>query len=367
MQSNSKRKTNHILAIFLVMFSAVGVVGVLAWKTSAEANRLNGFKRKVEQIKIKRVNAFARDENIGRIVGANANALYFQTKIPGNFFILDPQLKNPRYMSINIPVNSETATAFSSTVDSPSIKVYLGNMHGVIYGNMIDKKFQFLDFGTSGYTRSVSISDHSFIVRAFDKKNEKLDQIFIRSSPVERKILRENNILERKGDGGIPTDGMLHYDPTTHLITYVFFYHNGFLTLDTNLNLVYKGNTIDTLKSFQTKARGYAVGGEAEFTNYTPSKIVNSTNLVYDGYLYNHSMLKGDNEKMSDFKDNSAIDVYDLKNGSYQGSFYIPAYEDQRMEDFRIYRNTITVLYKNYVVNYELHDGFLKNGSNKDL
>ncbi|MCG1037959.1 hypothetical protein KI686_16295, partial [Polaribacter sp. DS7-9] len=54
------------------------------------------------------------------------------------------------------------------------------------------------------------------------------------------------HILEKQIDGLFCTDGMLHYNRKRHQLIYLYYYRNQYILMDTLLNIVHKGNTIDT-------------------------------------------------------------------------------------------------------------------------
>jgi hypothetical protein len=53
------------------------------------------------------------------------------------------------------------------------------------------------------------------------------------------------------------------------------------------------------------------------------------------------------------------VDIYSLKNGSYKGSFYIPAYNGKKTHQFQVVDQKLVALYGKRVVLYDL--GFIKD------
>jgi hypothetical protein len=85
-----------------------------------------------------------------------------------------------------------------------------------------------------------------------------------------------------------------------------------------------------------------------------PAQKVNYNGSISGGKLFLQSMLKADNEYELDFNENSIIDIYDLKNGDYKGSFYIPAYEGKKAHQFQVISHQLYALYGKTVVLYDL-------------
>jgi len=48
----------------------------------------------------------------------------------------------------------------------------------------------------------------------------------------------------------------------------------------------------------------------------------------------------------------AVIDVYQITNGHYRGSFYIPEFKEERMKEFEVAAGKIIALYDDYVVIY---------------
>jgi hypothetical protein len=85
-----------------------------------------------------------------------------------------------------------------------------------------------------------------------------------------------------------------------------------------------------------------------------PPQLINYNGSVADGNLFLQSMLKADNEYELDFNENSIIDIYNLKNGAYKGSFYIPAYKGKKAHQFQVINHQLYALYGKTVVLYDL-------------
>jgi hypothetical protein len=290
-----------------------------------------------------------RSEDVADLSGHSASCLYFKTKKPDRLIITDYQLRNSKYLILNSPNDKTITSRFSCIVDSPQISILAANVPAIIE-TQLGKDYKVYKLSTSLFTRSASIGNNSYVLRGFDKSINTPDQIFLKTNTKTGSISKEINISEKNNDAGISTDGALHFDNRTNLIIYSFYYKNHFLCLDTNLALVYKGNTIDSFTSSSLK-----VGStENIITNTSPKRFVNANSSVSNGYLYNNSQIKADNETNDKFTNNSVIDIYDIKNGTYRESLYIPSYKKEKMSKFRVVDDLIIAFYKNHIVSYRL-------------
>jgi len=169
-------------------------------------------------------------------------------------------------------------------------------------------------------------------------------------------MIQSDDITEQLNDGGLGTNGLLHYDPSTARIVYSYFHCNQFVIIDTNLNILYRGTTIDTNRAIKTRVAKVAspIVGRYTYTYAGPPHYVSKTSCVSNGRLYIHSALEADNELHQRFTEESVIDVYDMANGAYRGSFYLPAYEGHRAKEFKISYDTLIALYDGRITTYKI-------------
>ena len=170
--------------------------------------------------------------------------------------------------------------------------------------------------------------------------------------------LLKPELLVKQGEGLFSTDGMLLYDKSISRLIYMYYYRNQFICMDTNLKLLYKGKTIDTISRAQIKVSKIKSGSENTFTLSVPPLVVNKKGSVYKGCLFVHSNIIAKNETKKAFDNASVIDVYNLKAGSYKFSFYLPDYNNTKMFDFAINGNTLIALYDHYIFVFELNDKY---------
>jgi len=133
---------------------------------------------------------------------------------------------------------------------------------------------------------------------------------------------------------------------------YIYFYRNQFICLDTNLNIIYTGRTIDT--NSVAKIKLAEIKSENKKTFFTPPKVINKFNCVAGESIFINSTLNANNEDNSFFRTHSAIDVYSLKTGRYCYSFYLPEIEGKKIQSFRVIDKTLIAIQGRYLVTYTL-------------
>jgi len=337
------------------MFTAICLVGSLAWVSLQKINSKNGFNRTFITRNLQQLKVADKDKTIKGISGSTPYHIYFKTSDPAKLWVTDSRLENGRFITMKIPNGPRVASAFNTVVDSPAINVLAGNVPGIIKTDLNGGDPFIKKFPTALFTRAVVIGNETYVFRGFDTTEKKAGQIFIKGNPHTMELVRAAGIIERGKDAaGISTDGYLNYDKQTSFLVYVSFYRNKFFCIDTNLNLIHTWHTIDTLSNLQVET------GESgnQITNTSPAREVNTRGRVSNGHLFNISGLRGDNENTGSFGKNAVADIYELKNGNYKGSLYIPYYKREKIADFRVIDDKLLVLYSNHMILYQLPPGY---------
>jgi hypothetical protein len=203
------------------------------------------------------------------------------------------------------------------------------------------------------FTREAMVGTDCFILRKMEPRLT--DQLFVRYDLNTGLLKKEDSISQIYGDGGIVSDGQLHFDPKTGRLYYIYFYKNSILSFDTSLHSPVRFSTIDTTRSFKINTAIVNNGGTAAYTNITPASMINKVNYVQNGLLFNMSTLRADNETDKFFSDHSILDIIDLKDGRYLGSIHFPVFNGGKPSRLMISDNRLIALYTHHVIIYDLH------------
>lgn len=198
------------------------------------------------------------------------------------------------------------------------------------------------------FYQSQVINSNSFLIRSRTKVN----------GVNRRKLKIVNNqgnelcnyIPEMQVDGYFCNDGTFQYDKFSNRVVYMFYYRGEFSCLDTNLKVLYKAKTIDTVRKAKIHLKKI---GEMVTMDAIP-KFVNKRISIANNKLYLNSAVKADNESTSLFANNDVIDVYDLQNGKYSASFYIPTIRNQKLTEFKVFNQTLIALYNKTLVVFKI-------------
>ncbi|WP_160710807.1 hypothetical protein [Chitinophaga solisilvae] len=304
-----------LILAFLVLF--------ILWLNTDKKNEYkNGFSRKFLSGIVTDSRSYTIDpQTYTDLCGANESKIYFKPRMIGSIIATDWHFENKTTINLGLSeeLKKQIGYAYTAEVDSPFIYLYPYNIPAVIIYHLSSGKTSVIRKPGTFYTRSVAVTDSSFIFRQFITGEK--DQNFSSWKISNNQLTKEVSFFPILKDEGISTDGFLLYSKPENLLLYSSFYKNSFYLFDTSLQLVNTFKTIDTITAPNIKTG--EINGVLS-TNVVPKKMVNRNSIIYGNVVLNDSRLMADNEKKSDFLNNSVIDIYHLKKGQYIGSFYLP-------------------------------------------
>ena len=242
------------------------------------------------------------------------------------------------------------AEAVETIVDSPDVYSFDGVSSVIEHGNFSNYKLKSEKGDYSTFNTGIALSNHSYVLRTYDTL---LKQNILIKSASGRPDIRAPGLLKKQIDGIFCTDGMLVYQGKSTRLFYTYFYRNQFLCMDTGLNLLYQGKTIDTVsKAHLTVAY---IASQKKYTLSSPPLIVSKSCCVDGNYYYVYSKLRADNEEQHPEFGYSAIDVYELLNGRYLYSFFIPNDDRTPMNNFKVKGQHLVAMYDHTIMTFLIH------------
>ena len=349
---------SYLYVLSIILLAACVILAIFYYGDLPNTHN-NGFKRSYFQTAWSASKEMKVPDTLFGIVGVTRWNVYFNTAKEGEILEIAMDLKGTA-KKIGIPgftrwYDSLQFGSLSIMVDSPHIYLFAENKPAIVRTSFDSSSFEIRILPPGGFSREAMAGPDCFILRKFDPRVT--DQSFVRYNFSTGLLKKEVNISEVHGDGGIISDGQLHFDGGTQKLCYIYYYKNLLLSFDTSLASVNKFTSIDTTTVFKMRTGLVRNHGTTAFTNITPASIVNRLNYVQNGLLFNMSTLKADNESDKFFADNSVIDIIDLKNGKYLGSMSIPVCEGATLSQFVISGNKLVGLYPHRIIIYDLDLG----------
>jgi len=337
------------IACFLLSIAAIWVLYVASDKIN---HRPNGFIRLIpphraipEKILDVKYNSFY-------IAGATPTRIFLGNATAATFILTtDYALSDTGHMWLALPPETRLAGPVTIGIDSPHLYMMAGLQGTLLHTLLPDTLLSRLPEGRRQFFNARPLSPASFIMRTYDSAWQ---QNILAKRTSETAYLRPSPpLLEKQIDGVFCTDGVLSYEPNTAKLMYVYYYRNQFLCMDTNLNVLYKGRTIDTTAHAHIKVAAMEDIGKS--TVSSPSGVVNRLSCMDNQWLYVNSKLMANNERKEEFDKVSVIDVYALKDGTYHFSFYLPDLGEKKLRSFRVFNKTLVALYDHYVYTFRLN------------
>jgi hypothetical protein len=339
------RKPVYILtSLFITSFA---IIGMLAFLSKKAITKKNGFSRRLLTSALIPRKQITVPTKLVKLISMQSGKIFFQEESPYEILSTNFSLDSLHAIKLHLSADKKLGTnvrmfiqdhhLYLASRDMPAIITYdleSGNAYNHVLRDYFNQETMFS-------------TDH-FILKARDRASE--SHRFIKLDLNIKDSIPEDNFSDRKVIGGFETSGKLYYDTATKQACYSYFYQNGFICMDSNLNLTLKARTIDTITHRDIKVARIA----RSLTMKQPPQLINYNGCVADGKLFLESMLKADNEYELDFNENSIVDVYSLKDGGYKGSFYLPAYKGKKAHQFQVIDQKLYALYGKTVVLYDL-------------
>ncbi|GAA3933613.1 hypothetical protein GO495_17315 [Chitinophaga oryziterrae] len=188
------------------------------------------------------------------------------------------------------------------------------------------------------------ISRTTYMITNFDT-SKKVAQLKLRNfnAPAQDTTLFE---FPRFEDGGLSADGF--YTKNTGNQFYIPFYNGGIIRYDKIHNDIRLMHTIDN-----TPPSNIAVPSGNIYTRSSKSIIVNSTATADDQYLYILSYVLSEDAVASNYR-GPAVDVYNIQDGQYEGSFRFPGYQNKPVLQLAKCADTLIAAYENNILLFKL-------------
>lgn len=345
----------NILYIVLVATIIIGIF--IALILNANKSSKNGFIRVFKLPKIELQKLVELESKHFYFTGSNHDHVVLKDNSrPWLFFTLDNALARLKTHSINFP-SIPKEKSVNLLLEMQDQNGYLYNRSNGDFTEFIKSKNQFINYPMPNhhFDQFCILSNNSICIRptTLTKDGKQRELVKIKLSDTIKAI--KKRILPKQIDGFFCTDGALTYDLSSKRIFYTYYYRGEFLILDSNLNTVIKGKTIDTVTTanFELKDLKKKLSNGLVTKSTTQVGIPDMINRCYttdSNFIYIISGLKADNETSDSFKKNEVIDIYSLKNGKYLQSLYISRYMGKRIKHFIVSNGYIYAITGNYLV-----------------
>ncbi|WP_316837826.1 hypothetical protein [Pedobacter nutrimenti] len=341
-------KTRLFILIALLIGSTLGVA-ILYGATEYMAKSPNAFIRKIPPFPITADNV--KDLKNGQLYFAGQNGNYFylgNRYIKNLLFQVDLKTLDTQKVLLKAPRNFKPLEDAYVEIDSSNLFLIDGIKAKISTGSTTDYTLT-QDIVGPYFSAAVPLSVNSFLFRSIGGNNVNV----LGKQQVRGMTFVREDLLKKQIDGVFCTDGIFLQVPKYNKVFYIYHYRNQFLSLDTNLSLLYKGKTIDT--NSLAKIKVGRIKSSNQVTMASPPLLVNKQACANKDYLFIRSALKADNETDDMHDKATAIDVYSANDGKYKLSFYLPEFAGEKLTDFKVYDKMLVALFGHYIYTFKLN------------
>lgn len=347
---------SFIFTILITFIGGIAIVTTLYLISEEEIHRNNSFIRRYPPHPVTTTKGLNIKYNSYYIAGIAEGRIYLgNSSAPAHLISIDTTLSDLK--THNIKLNNDEKISFISPqirIHSPYFFLIDGTVPAIFKGNLSDWKAELYWHGDNNnlISQVEVISSSKFVFRGIDKYTNQniLGRIDFENQDT---IKTSNQLLQKQIDGIFDTDGMLRYNSELNQIIYTYYYRNEYINSDTELNLKYRGHTIDTVKNAVIKLTTTNSGHVSRLAE--KPLIVNRQSTTSQKYLFIKSNRLGKYEPEEMLNDASIIDVYNIEGRTYEFSFYLYHYQGEEIKSFQIYNNLLIGLSDHYIGLYRLH------------
>lgn len=347
--------------ILLLICTAVGVGIMILFFTVSEQmiHYKNKFIRRFPQHTAQEIHQADLIYNSYYFAGSSNGKIYLGNyTAPLQVLELDSTLKNRKIHRIEL---KEQHVAFRSPqirILNHNFYVFEGIVPYIFKGNINNWKAS-LRVNSGYYFSHLEPMDSVNMAIRFMKPKRGESLMGTLNLSDTTKVKYSPLFLQKQFDGIFDTDGSFHFNKELHKIVYVYLYRNQYIVSGQDLNLDYRGNTIDTVSNANIKLAKLKNSNMKTFSE--PPLIVNKLTAVEGNLLYVNSALPGLYESEEIWKRASIIDVYDLTNSSYRSSFPIYDIGKKKLRAMYVVNNNLYALIGEKIICYKLRKHLMQS------
>ncbi len=316
-----------------------------------------GFLREYEKKFVRKTAEMEIGFSSWYFAGATADSIYFgNVTAPFHILMVDKALSGSQRVKIRLK-DLENASVYQSarvSVDLPYFYLADGYQPALYRGRIGEWIAEPFDWDTRVYFQKfVPITPTSFAIRSNSVRSR--ENILGKVQVDSPRVKLNDKLLQKQVDGIFCTDGLLMHNKDINKLVYSYYYRNEFLVCDTNLNLEYRGHSLDTFTKAQLKI-GHINSDQID--KLLEKRTINSKSATYSNYLFLKSNVLAKNDKDVALRHAALIDVYNLLTKRYAFSFSIPNYrystDNVPMREFLVTDSALYALYEKQLVKFDL-------------
>ncbi|MGQ7944145.1 MauE/DoxX family redox-associated membrane protein [Flavobacterium sp. WC2509] len=359
----SANKKQAISILPIITCSSTFIIIALFLASENAMHHENPFIRRFIQGSAFKVGETSLNSNSQYIAGTDGNTVYLGDNLaPLHITAYDSTLKIKNKYKIQLEREDFPFSSVQVRVSPPYFYLMDGTVPVIYKGNTANWKAKLLMHSNNYYfSKAEIIAPDKIAFRAQELKSRNnilgtfnfSDSLQVQYAP---------NLLQKQIDGFFDTDGMMQYDSHTQKFIYAYYYRNQFIVANKDLQLNYRGKTIDTTAHANLKVAFIKETGQRKLASI-PST-VNQLIAISGNLLFVNSKIMGRYESKKMWKQASIIDIYDINQKTYLFSFYIYNSKKAKIHSMLISENNLYAIIGHQIHKYRLNKKFFKAPTN---
>lgn len=351
---NTKNKILLLATLFLI---GIAVVALLFSFSEKKMHRNNAFQRRYIPHPIKKIHSFNLQYSSYYFAGVGNGKIYLgNTTAPLLMTVIDSSFIDTSTTMIKLDKMDLPYRAVKLWVVPPKFYVVDGTVPIILQGNITAWNAITKMQGDYYFNHAYPINSHRLAVQSNSGTNqENILGIIDIGDSIKGEF--SNELLDKQIDGIFDTDGRLIYNANLDKLIFTYYYRNEYLGIDQNLGLGFRGRTIDTIRTAQLHIAKNVSKGQWKLGGN--SVLVNRSSATTKDLLLIDSPRLGRLEPENMIDEANVIDVYNIREQTYQLSFYIYKHEKSKARDILISDGILYALQGNYLVAYKITNGDL--------
>lgn len=304
--------------------------------------KIGNFERNLINKKLNKIEEIVLPVDASNFIGFTNNCIYLSLDKLDRILKYDLKTKQSIIKKLNhINHNSNILRDSLFSFDPRTRKMYVYDTKTLNFITETSLKV--------GFDRALAIDKNTILLRSANADYSKMvfSAFDLKTKSNSKLRIQSNDSLEV--DGGLKTDGFFSYNDS--IVIFTQYKKGNFYKINKSLNQIIHYSTLDNIQNVEGVRRSI------DSSYYFDKPVLNSNLLtsIFKSRLYVISFVKSTTDKLNQFTKFRMVDVYSLKTGKYQESFYLPNNGIHKTNNFYISENKIYLLFNNKILIYELN------------
>jgi hypothetical protein len=351
-----------LILIAGISLVCVAVVGVLFLRASTSIKYKQNFYRWYADQSPSVMSSATLDKNLS-LAGCDREYIYLSdADAPAHVIIKNWKLETVKEVLIDL--NGGVLVGKTTVkIDSPYFFVADSGKPIVYRGLVTDWKAKPFLTSQMFFSDYLPLSGNRIAIST--QAANRADSVFRRMLGIIKsdtpQIKLQPDLLKGQIDEYYSTMGRISYSRDTRKVIFTYIHRNEVVLMDSNLNLLERKQTIDTVTTIKVKP---VMVNDSTTTLASPPGIVNYQAFSAGEFHFVNSDLMG-REDRERFDHSSVIDFYKIFPFEYVGSFQIPDINKSKILQFMVSDYKLVAIFEKYIATYRLDSSMPLNDLNK--